>query len=63
MQINHAVEVANILRHNIVQGARDAEADESAKWGTYSNLFWWIGGGRATSSVLEMMGGKAKKLI
>ncbi|BCS30449.1 LYR motif-containing protein [Aspergillus puulaauensis] len=32
MQINHAVEVANILRHNIVQGARDAEADESAKW-------------------------------
>lgn len=36
MQINHAVEVANILRHNIVQGARDAEADENAKWGTYS---------------------------
>ncbi|KAL3474253.1 hypothetical protein BJX99DRAFT_181938 [Aspergillus californicus] len=31
MQINHAVEVADILRHNIVQGARDA-ADESAKW-------------------------------
>ncbi|KAL4918710.1 hypothetical protein BDW62DRAFT_180878 [Aspergillus aurantiobrunneus] len=31
MQINHAVEVANILRHNIVQGSRDAE-DENAKW-------------------------------
>ncbi|KAL4787622.1 hypothetical protein BJX76DRAFT_318514 [Aspergillus varians] len=31
MQINHAVEVASILRHNIVQGARSAE-DESAKW-------------------------------
>ncbi|KAL5045953.1 mitochondrial zinc maintenance protein 1, mitochondrial [Aspergillus fruticulosus] len=31
MQINHALEVASILRHNIVQGARDAE-DENAKW-------------------------------
>lgn len=31
MQINHAVEVANILRHNIVQGARE-DGDESAKW-------------------------------
>ncbi|KAJ5624796.1 hypothetical protein N7510_001105 [Penicillium lagena] len=31
MQINHAIEVANILRHNLVQGAREAE-DESAKW-------------------------------
>lgn len=56
MQINHAVEVANILRHNIVQGARDAAADENAKWGTYSKLLWWTGG--ATSSILEMMGGK-----
>ncbi|KAJ5885388.1 Mitochondrial zinc maintenance protein 1 [Penicillium taxi] len=31
MQINHAIEVANILRHNIVQGAREAE-NETAKW-------------------------------
>ncbi|KAL4867612.1 hypothetical protein BDV12DRAFT_171013 [Aspergillus spectabilis] len=31
MQINHAIEVASILRHNIVQGARAAD-DESAKW-------------------------------
>ncbi|KAA8650137.1 hypothetical protein EYZ11_008769 [Aspergillus tanneri] len=31
MQINHAVEVADILRHNIVQGTRDAE-NEAAKW-------------------------------
>jgi hypothetical protein len=31
MQINHAIEVANILRHNLVQGARE-DGDESAKW-------------------------------
>ncbi|PYH80246.1 LYR motif-containing protein [Aspergillus aculeatinus CBS 121060] len=31
MQINHAIEVANILRHNIVQGVRD-DGDENAKW-------------------------------
>ncbi|KAF7715455.1 Mitochondrial zinc maintenance protein [Penicillium ucsense] len=31
MHINHALEVANILRHNIVQGAREGN-DESAKW-------------------------------
>ncbi|KAJ5301508.1 hypothetical protein PENANT_c002G05823 [Penicillium antarcticum] len=31
MQINHAIEVANILRHNIVQGSR-AKGDENAKW-------------------------------
>ncbi|KAJ5774064.1 hypothetical protein N7457_008960 [Penicillium paradoxum] len=31
MQINHAVEVAHILRHNIVQGSR-AQGDEAAKW-------------------------------
>jgi hypothetical protein len=35
MQINHAIEVANILRHNLVQGAREAE-DESGKWGMFS---------------------------
>lgn len=32
MQINHAIEVANILRHNIVQGSRE-QGDEAAKWG------------------------------
>lgn len=32
MQINHAIEVANILRHNIVQGSRP-QGDEAAKWG------------------------------
>ncbi|RAK96971.1 LYR motif-containing protein [Aspergillus ibericus CBS 121593] len=31
MQINHAIEVANILKHNIVQGVRE-EGDENAKW-------------------------------
>ncbi|CAG8292199.1 unnamed protein product [Penicillium salamii] len=31
MQINHAIEVANILRHNIVQGSRE-KGDEAAKW-------------------------------
>jgi complex III assembly factor LYRM7 len=34
MQINHAIEVANILRHNIVQGSRE-QGDESAKWGMF----------------------------
>lgn len=34
MQINHAKEVAHILRHNIVQGVR-ASNDESATWGAY----------------------------
>lgn len=32
MKVNHAVEVANILRHNIVQGVRDA-SDEDGRWG------------------------------
>lgn len=31
MQLKHAQEVADILRHNLVQGAREAE-DENAKW-------------------------------
>lgn len=35
MQINHAIEVANILRHNIVQGSRE-QGDETAKWGMFS---------------------------
>lgn len=34
MQINHAKEVAAILRHNIVQGVRDSN-DEDGKWGAY----------------------------
>jgi hypothetical protein len=43
MQINHAIEVASILRHNIVQGARSAE-DENAKWGTYTLPFYFKDG-------------------
>ncbi|BAE64811.1 mitochondrial zinc maintenance protein 1, mitochondrial [Aspergillus flavus] len=31
MQINHAIEVASILKHNIVQGVKP-EGDEAAKW-------------------------------
>ncbi|KAE8155029.1 mitochondrial zinc maintenance protein 1, mitochondrial [Aspergillus avenaceus] len=31
MQINHAIEVANILKHNIVQGVRE-DGNEAAKW-------------------------------
>ncbi|KAJ5691932.1 Mitochondrial zinc maintenance protein 1 [Penicillium macrosclerotiorum] len=31
MQINHAIEVANILRHNLIQGARE-DGNEAAKW-------------------------------
>lgn len=34
LQINNAIEVAHILRHNIVQGAR-ADGNEDAKWGMY----------------------------
>lgn len=34
MQINQAIEVANILRHNLVQGVRE-DGNEAAKWGTY----------------------------
>lgn len=44
MQINHAIEVANILRHNIVQGARE-DGDESAKWRTCNNIDSGILGG------------------
>ena len=32
MQINHAIEVASILKHNIVQGVKE-EGNEAAKWG------------------------------
>ncbi|EKV06792.1 Mitochondrial zinc maintenance protein 1, mitochondrial [Penicillium digitatum] len=31
MQINNAIEIANILRHNIIQGSRE-QGDEAAKW-------------------------------
>ncbi|KAJ5198543.1 Mitochondrial zinc maintenance protein 1 [Penicillium cinerascens] len=31
MQINQAIEVASILRHNIVQGSRE-DGNEDAKW-------------------------------
>ena len=34
LQINNAIEVATILRHNIVQGARE-HGNEDAKWGMY----------------------------
>jgi hypothetical protein len=38
MQINHALEVANILRHNLVQGARE-DGNEAAKWGMYYMIY------------------------
>ncbi|PLN79384.1 mitochondrial zinc maintenance protein 1, mitochondrial [Aspergillus taichungensis] len=31
MQINHALEVADILKHNLVQGVRE-DGNEEAKW-------------------------------
>ncbi|KAF9888909.1 Mitochondrial zinc maintenance protein 1, mitochondrial [Aspergillus nanangensis] len=31
MQINHAIEVATILRHNIVQGVKESK-DDAARW-------------------------------
>lgn len=34
MHIQHALETADILRHNIVQGVRDADK-EDAQWGVY----------------------------
>jgi complex III assembly factor LYRM7 len=34
MQIRHAVETADILRHNIVQGVRDADR-EDGKWSMF----------------------------
>jgi complex III assembly factor LYRM7 len=37
MQIRHAMEVAEILRHNLVQGARD-EANEAGRWGMYRSF-------------------------
>jgi len=38
MQINHAIEVANLLRHNLVQGARE-DGNEAAKWGMCCHCF------------------------
>lgn len=34
MQIKHAVEVADLLRHNLVQGSRE-QGNEDAKWGMF----------------------------
>lgn len=34
MHIQHALETAHILRHNIVQGVRDADKPD-AQWGAY----------------------------
>lgn len=34
MRINHALEVANILRHNLVQGVRES-GQEDANWGRF----------------------------
>lgn len=39
MKINHAVEVANILKHNLVQGSR-AAGDDAARWGTFFLTSW-----------------------
>ena len=38
MQINHAIEVANLLKHNLVQGVRETEK-ENANWGTFVSSF------------------------
>ena len=34
MQIKHAVEVADLLRHNLVQGSRE-QGVEDARWGAF----------------------------
>lgn len=41
MQINHAIEVANLLRHNLVQGVREGEK-EDANWGRFLLFFGWL---------------------
>lgn len=41
MRINHAIEVANLLKHNIVQGVRES-GEEDANWGMY-NFFGFLG--------------------
>jgi hypothetical protein len=41
MQIQHAVEAASILRHNIVQGVRD-QGDEDGKWGAFYFLTFYF---------------------
>jgi hypothetical protein len=35
MQIQHALETAEILRHNVVQGVREVEQEDS-KWGEFA---------------------------
>ena len=41
MHIQHAIETANILRHNIVQGVRDAEK-EDAQWRRFPLVFLYL---------------------
>lgn len=41
MQINHAIEVASILKHNIVQGVKE-EGNEAAKWGTLYLIIYTV---------------------
>lgn len=45
MRINHAVEVANLLKHNLVQGVRESD-QEDANWGMSTapiSLFFFEG--------------------
>lgn len=37
MRINHAIEVASLLKHNLVQGVRESN-EEDANWGMLSFL-------------------------
>ena len=49
MKINQAVEVANILRHNLVQGSREKD-DEQAKWGMMKAVDWNAGRNMLTTT-------------
>ena len=49
MKINQAVEVANILRHNLVQGSREKD-DEQAKWGKLKAVDWNAGSDMLTTT-------------
>lgn len=39
MRINHAIEVANLLKHNLVQGVRESN-EEDANWGMCNFQFF-----------------------
>ena len=41
MRINHAIEVANLLKHNLVQGVRESEK-EDANWGMFCLFFYCV---------------------